>query len=206
MSRKRRPPISRNRKATRCQVGRIEKSSVRERTVPRDRAEFTEFFRSRDPQIMGPLMLALNKSRTLFSWLTPGSRVFGVPQWGGEDLPWLTIIDDLDPAALGPPSFDAHSLEWWATRAEMLVVDAATPTVHLYKALGSSVAMGRLVLIVQTVETRRLLWHRYFVSVRPPTARTAMMHHLKNTRPGGPKQVLRAGGLHDDFVSDRPIT
>jgi hypothetical protein len=75
MSRKRRPPISRNRKATRCQVGRIEKSSVRERTVPRDGAEFTEFFRSRDPQIMGPLMLALNKSRTLFSWLTPGSRV-----------------------------------------------------------------------------------------------------------------------------------
>jgi hypothetical protein len=206
MSRKRRPPISRNRKATRCQVGRTEKTLGGERTVPRDGAEFSEFFRSRDPQVMGPLMLALNKSRTLFSWLTPGSRVFGVPQWAGEYLPWLTIIDDLHPAASGPPSFDAHSLEWWATRAEALLIDAATPTVHLYETLGSQVALGRLVLIVQTVETRRLLWHRYFVSVRPPTARTAMMHHLKNTRPGGPKQVLRAGGLHDDFVSDRPIT
>jgi hypothetical protein len=64
MSRKRRPPISRNRKVTRCKVGRIEKTSVRERAVPRGGAEFSEFLRSRDPQVMGPLMLALNKGRT----------------------------------------------------------------------------------------------------------------------------------------------
>src|ERR1700730_1863017 len=127
MSRKRRPPISRNRKATRCQVGRIEKSSVRERTVPRDGAEFTEFFRSHDPQVMGPLMLALNKSRTLFSWLTPGSRVFGVPEWAGEDLPWLTLVDDLHAEAVGPTSFDQQSLAWWTNRAVALMVDAAKP-------------------------------------------------------------------------------
>jgi hypothetical protein len=125
MSRKRRPPISRDRKVTRCKLGRIEKTSVRERTVPRDGAEFSEFLRSRDPQVMGPLMLALNKSRTLFSWLTPGTRVIGVPGWAGQDLPWLTLIDDLHAEAAGPTSFDQRSLEWWTNHAVALIVDAA---------------------------------------------------------------------------------
>jgi hypothetical protein len=172
---------------------------------PRPETKFEEFVRGHDPKVMEPLMVALSKRRTLFSWLTPGKSVVGVPDWAGEDLPWLTLIDDLHSEASGPTSFDSPSLKWWSTRAGVLVIDAATPTGKLYAALGSQAADGYLTLIVQTVEARRLLWHEYFVSVRPPDMPTLIVHHLKKPGPEGPKQVLRAGKLDDDFVSDRPI-
>ena len=158
----------------------------------------------RDPEVMWSLMEQIKPRRAVLSWLTPGKPLFGLPYYF-DGLPWLTIVDDLDPAAAGPDSFDGYSLEWWATRAGPIAIDAATPTVSFYERLGSLAAEGHLVLIVQTVEARRLPWHEYFVSVRPPGTPTIMMHHLKNPRPDGPKQVTRIGGLYDDFVSDRPF-
>jgi hypothetical protein len=171
----------------------------------RSKNKFEEFVRGHDPKVMEPLMVALGKSRTLFSWLTPGRRVIGVPHWAGKDLPWLTLIDDLHSEASGPTSFDSASLKWWSTRAGVLVIDAATPTGELYATFGSQAADGYLTLIVQPLEARRLLWHEYLVSVRPPDMPTLMVHHLKKSGPEGPKQVLRAGKPGDDFVSDRPI-
>jgi hypothetical protein len=166
--------------------------------------EFLKFLRGRDPDVMGPFLVALNKSRSLFSWLTPGARVIGVPDWAGEDLPWVTLVDDLHAAARGPTSFDQPSLKWWTVGASLLVVDAATPTARLYEAFGSWVAKGYLMLLVQTVEARRLQWQEYFGSVRSADEPAVVMHLLKSNRPGGPKHVLRTGRLGDDFVSDRP--
>src|ERR1700730_15372628 len=199
MSRKRRPPISRNRKATRCQVGRIENTSVRERGVSRDGAEFSEFLRGRDPQVMGPLLLALSKSRTLFSWLTPGTRVIGVPGWTRQDLPWLTLVDDLHTEAAGPTSFDQRSLEWWTNHAVALIVDAAKALPNFYEFLGSSVATGQRTPLVQTVEIRRLLWHVYFRSARTPGVPAAVIDLMNKPESGVPRQLLRVGQLGDDF-------
>jgi hypothetical protein len=204
MSRKRRPPTWRNRKVTRCKVGRIEKTSVRERTVPRAGAEFSEFLRSRDPQVMGPLMLALNKSRTLFSWLTPGTRVIGVPEWAGEDLPWLTLIDDLHAEVTGPTSFDQRSLEWWTKHAVALIVDAAKALPNFYEFLGSSVAAGQRALLVQTVEVRRLLWHEYFRSARAPGVPAVVIDLTNKPESGVSRQLLRVGRLGDDFGPNGP--
>lgn len=170
-----------------------------------DGAEFVEFVRSHDPEMMGPLTVALSQRRTLFSWLTPGKRVLGLPDWVDQNLQWLTLVDDLGVAATGPNSFDHLSLKWWITRAYVLVVDAAPPTARLYEAPGSLAADGYLMLIVQTTKDRRLLWQNYFISVRPPDAPTYVVHHLVSRRPGGPKQLVRTGGLWSDFVSDRPI-
>ena len=50
-------------------------------------------------------------------------------------------------------------------------------------------------LLVQTVEARRLWWQKFFVSVCSPGAPVFVMHHLRTTQPGGPKQVLRTGRL-----------
>jgi hypothetical protein len=79
-----------------------------------------------------------------------------------------SIVDDLDPAAAGPDSFDRYSLEWWATRAGPIAIDAATPTVSFYEPPGALAAAGHLVLIVQTVEERRLRWQA-ILRVRPST-------------------------------------
>jgi hypothetical protein len=185
--------MSRKRKLASSRIGPSAKAPIGGRTVSGDGVEL---LRGRDPEVMWTLLQQLRSRRAVLSWLTPGKPLFGLPNSfnQNQDMPWLTIVDDLDPAAAGPPSFGAHSLEWWATRAGPIAIDAATPTVRLYKMLGSLAAKGYLVLVVQTVETRRLLWHQYFVTVRPLGARTAMMHHLKNTRPGGQNRFSEPAG------------
>jgi hypothetical protein len=133
---------------------------------------------------MWSLIQQIMPRKAVLSWLSPGKPLFGLP-YDFDGLPWLTIVDDLDPTAAGPESFDRYSLEWWATRAGPIAIDAATPTVPFYEGLGSLAAEGHLVLIVQTVEARRLRWHDYFMSLRPPGPPTMMMHHFKNTQPNG---------------------
>ena len=191
MSRKRKPAISLATENPKTPKGKW--------TIPDDGFDF---IRGRHPEVMWSLIQQIRGRRAVLSWLTPAKPLFGLPyHWDG--LPWLTIVDDLDPAAAGPDSFDGYSLEWWATRAGPIAIDAATPTVSFYEPLGELAAAGHLVLIVQTVEERRPPWHQYFVSDRRPGMPTMMMHYLKNPRPNGPKQVARIGGLHDDFESDR---
>jgi hypothetical protein len=199
MSRRRRPPIRHNRRATCCRAGWIEKTSVRKCTAPTDGDEFSEFLNSRDPQVMGPLLQSLSNRRALFSVLPPGKRVIGMPAWVSRDLPWLTIVDDLHAAAAGPPSFDQPSLEWWTNRAVALIVDAAKPRPDFYEFLGSSVAKGQRLLLVQTVEVRRLLWHEYFRRARAPSRPAAVIDLMNNPGPGAPRQLLRMGQISDDF-------
>jgi hypothetical protein len=115
------------------------------------------------------------------------------------------MIDDLDPGAAGPPSFDQASLKWWAKQANIFLIDAATPDIRLYEIIGRYAARGFLVLAVQTIEERRLVWHKYFAAVHPPGEKAFVLHQIKSPVLGGPKQVVRMGELNDDFEKVRPV-
>jgi hypothetical protein len=168
-------------------------------------AKGIKFLRGRDPAVMGPMLQTLAPRRAVFSWLTPGVRLIGLPPFADPDMPWLTMIDDLDHDAAGPPSFDPASLQWWAEQAQVFLVDAATPRVHLYKKIARLAADGYLVLAVQTIEERRLVWHKHFATVHPPGEKACVFHQIKSLVLGGPEQVVRMGTLSDDFEAARPV-
>ena len=155
-------------------------------------ADGIKFLRGRDPNVLGPMLLTLAPRRALFSWLTPGVPLIGLPSFAHPNMPWLTMIDDLDPGAAGPPSFDQASLKWWAEQAQVFLIDAATPHVRMYKMIGRFAADGYLVLAVQTIEERRLVWHNYFAAIHRPGEKAYVFHQIKSPVLGGPKQVVRA--------------
>jgi hypothetical protein len=130
-----------------------------------------EFLRRRDPAVMGTLMRALGRHGALLSWLTPEYAPCGLPSWVSPGAPWLTLIDDLDASSSGPESFDEESVQWWNMRASVIAIDTGVPTVPFYWWLGSLTATN-LVIVVQTIEARRLLWHKYFELSRPLGMRT----------------------------------
>jgi hypothetical protein len=175
-------------------------------TLTGDAADFLAFLRGRDPGVMGSLLRALEKRRILFSWLTPGRRVIGVPNWAGLHPLWLTLVDDrAHAAAAGPDSFDRPSLEWWANhRALALVVDATRPLAWLYERLPMYPAAGQGVLIVQTVEDRRLLWHEYLRDACVPGMHAVVIDIMTNPRPETQGPLLRVGRLGDDFGPNGP--
>jgi hypothetical protein len=143
----------------------------------------------------------------VLSFLTPGTPTSGVPDWAGEDVPWLTMVDDiLHTAAAGPSSFDQRSLEWWVSHAVCLAVDAGTKVVpDFYDHLTSLVKVdGATVLAVQTVEARRLLWHKYFQGLRAPDPDTVVMDVMNDPTHGAPIQLFRMGEMGDDFGPNGP--
>jgi hypothetical protein len=180
----------------------ISRSNGTNKTIIRtDYPPFAEFLRERDPDVMVALSEAFKKRRTLFSWLTPGTIVKGIPAWAGPHLPWLTLVDDLiHRAAAGPDSFDKPSLDWWINnRALALVVDAAKSLPEFYGLLPSFPANGQGILVVQTVEGRRLIWHEYFRAAASPGIHVAVVDMMNTSGPGKPRQLLRGGRLGDDF-------
>jgi hypothetical protein len=173
---------------------------TKETALSSDYPKLSEFLRGRDPDAMAALVLALEKRRTLFSWLTPGTRVKGVPDWADQRLPWLTLVDDRAESAAGPASFDKSSLEWWINnRALALVVDAAKPLPSLYEMLPCFPKDGQGILIVETVEARRLIWHEYFRAAAAPGIHAAVVDIMNASGPGKLRQLLRVGRLGDDF-------
>jgi hypothetical protein len=194
------------------------KSSKRKLGISRSRGANKTALRSRNPKLselphrrdqeaMGPSKQALARHRAVLSWLTPGIPASGVPDWAGQDVPWLTVVDDiLHAAAAGPSSFDQRSLEWWVNQAVCLVVDAGTKVVlDFYDHLISLVKVhGATVLVVQTVEARRLLWHKYFQGLRAPGADTVVMDVMNDPTRGAPIQLFRMGEMGDDFGPNGP--
>jgi len=92
-----------------------------------DKVGDPEFLRGRSPKMMMPLLTALRLHRGVLTWLLPDQRTIGTPWYADPDPLRLTIVDDLDPAAAGPSSFDREALCWWVKRAEVIVVDTAKP-------------------------------------------------------------------------------
>src|SRR5215469_7760402 len=121
-------------------INRNEKTN--ETALQSDYPALSTFLRGRDPDAIAALFSAMEKRRTLLSWLTPGTAVKGVPAWAGPPLPWLTFVDDLvHEAAAGPDSFDKPSLEWWINnRALALIREAAVfssgRSGHVYRSDG----------------------------------------------------------------------
>ena len=138
--------------------------------------------------------------QAVLSWLLPG-KPLSAPPHHFDGSPWLTLADDFWDAAAGPSSFDHRSLEWWASHAVCLVVDAGMEvTLEFYDHLSSLVKVhGATVLAVFTVEARRLLWHEYFRSLRAPGPETVVMDVMDDPTRGPPFQLHRMGEMGDDF-------
>jgi hypothetical protein len=164
-----------------------------------------EMLRGRPPEMMTPLFRALVSQRGLLTWLLPGIRTIGVPRFAHPDVVWLTMVDDLDPAAAGPGSFDTETIQWWAQRAEVFIVDAMKPHTKKYLGPAAVFAQGRLVLVVQTPEARREEWHQFFREVRDASTPNLVMDFMNSTVPGAPHHRLRMGSLGTEFPADAPF-
>jgi hypothetical protein len=162
--------------------------------------------RDRDQGGTGSYKIALARHPVL-SFLNPGTPDSGIPDWAGQDVPWLTVVDDRShAAAAGPTSFDQRSLEWWISHAICLAVDAGTKAVlafydHLISLVKKYEATA---LVVQTVEARRLVWHEYFRGLRAPGADTVVMDVIDDPTRGAPFQLHRMGEMGDDFGPNGP--
>jgi hypothetical protein len=142
----------------------------------------------------------------VLTWLLPDQRTIGTPWYADPDPLWLTIVDDLDPAAAGPSSFDRQALCWWAKRAEVIVVDAAKPHPRKLGPPALLVAQGRLVLVVQTKEERREVWHQFFRDARAAGTPTLVIDIMNSSVPGAQPCRMRIGGLGTEFPADAPYT
>jgi hypothetical protein len=184
------------------------RSEVTKKTVLRsDNPELSGFRHGRDQGAMRPCEGAVVRHHAVLSRLTPGVPASGVPDWIGRDVRWLTIADDtLHPIAAGPSSFDQRTLEWWTSHAVCLAVDAGSKAVlDFYGLLASLVkAHGASVLVVRTVEARRLRWHEYFRGLRAPGADTVVMDAMDDPTRGAPFQLHRMGEMGDDFGPNGP--
>jgi hypothetical protein len=140
----------------------------------------------------------------VFHLASAGKTKHRLTELGRPELVGVTIVDDLDAAASGPTSFDRQSLDWWINRAIALVVDAAKPLPKLYQFFGSSAANGDRLLIVRTVEARRLLWHEFLRAARSPSRLAAVVDVMNNPGSEPARQLIRVGPLGDDFGPNRP--
>jgi hypothetical protein len=64
----------------------------------------------------------------------------------------------------GPASFDAAELEMMVRNATLVVVDVAEPWKLAYDFFTMCVDRGARVLVIQTVEDRRAIWHEFLRS------------------------------------------
>jgi hypothetical protein len=98
-------------------------------------------------------------------------RIQGLP-WGrigpGEKfeqptvpIAWTFIIDDRSLDGEGPNSFHADTLQWLFADATKIAIDAAEPAMWLYEHFVEEGLKGKRILIVQTVEDRRVLWRDF---------------------------------------------
>ncbi len=142
--------------------------------------------------MMWPLFRALLCNGGVWTWLLPRELSIGLPSFANPNASWLTIVDDLDPAAAGPGSFGTDALGWWTQRAEVFVVDGARPHPRKYLAPADLFAEGRLTLLVQTPEERREEWHQFFRDVRDPRdPPLGVFDFTDGTLPGTPNCRMR---------------
>jgi len=76
-------------------------------------------------------------------------------------IPWIIVMDDRDPGALGPSSFDAGTLRWVFTDAYRIAVDAAEPQMPLYQWFVEEGLKRARILIIQTIESRLGMWREF---------------------------------------------
>ena len=77
------------------------------------------------------------------------------------NIAWIVIIDDRAPDAAGPRSFDAGTLRWLFADAYRIAVDAAEPHQRVYEHIVEEGLKGMKILVVHTVESRRVLWREF---------------------------------------------
>jgi hypothetical protein len=165
-----------------------------------------EVYRGRSPEIIRPVFKALLRHRSVFSLLLPNKKTIGLPYWPDADAQRVAIIDDLDVTAARPSSFDNQTLEWWAARVDIFAVDATNPPRQRFQETLAGLASDEyLLLIVQTPESRRQVWHHYFVQVCTPNTPAFVIDHMNSKVPGAPANRLCAGRLGVEFPADAPF-
>jgi hypothetical protein len=76
-------------------------------------------------------------------------------------ITWIVIIDDRARDASGPASFDAETLRWLFADAFQIAIDAAEPHLGLYRELVREGLKGRRILVIQTDDSRRVIWREF---------------------------------------------
>jgi hypothetical protein len=135
------------------------------------------------------------------SRIRPHRQLIGLPSFANPNTQWGTIVDDRNPTA-GPGSFDVETLKWWATRADIIVVDAADRHREKSKLLGRAAADGHRLFVLETVEGQREAWHQVLRAVTAVGSRPMVMEFRNGSTPG----VLHysSGLLGADFSDDPP--
>jgi hypothetical protein len=135
------------------------------------------------------------------SRIRPHERLIGKLTSACPDAQWVTTFDDRNPT-MGPGSFDIETVRWWATRADIIVVDTADRHREKSRLLGRAVAEGHRLLVVETVESHREGWRQLLREVGHVNSSIAVMAFRNGNAPG----VLHfsLGRLGTDFSADPP--
>jgi hypothetical protein len=135
------------------------------------------------------------------SRIRPHRRLIGLPLPAGPDTQWVTIMEDRGSIA-GPEAFDTETLQWWVSRADMIVVDAAQPHRGKARMLGAAALAGHRLLIVETLEQRREAWHQILRGQGNPNSKTPVLQFRNCPVPG----LLHycTGFLDTDFPAELP--
>lgn len=121
---------------------------------PTPRAIFIDLPEGEDARIAIPLVLGYMQWRRM----RPG-RDLDQP---AVSIPWLVIIDDRFHGARGPESFDHETVRWLFKDAHRVAVDSADLHQGLYEYIvWEGVDQNLRQLIVQTVESRRVIWREF---------------------------------------------
>jgi hypothetical protein len=120
------------------------------------RSVFVELGERDDPRFVIPLVYG-EMQGLQFRRVGPGSDL----ERPTVNITWIVIIDDRAPDAAGPTSFDAGTLRWLFTDAYRIAVDAAEPHMGLYKYFVEDGLKGMRILLIHTVESRRVVWREF---------------------------------------------
>jgi hypothetical protein len=120
------------------------------------RAVLLELGERYDPRFLIPLSVGEMNG---LQWRRVGPRA----ELEQPPLPiaWAVTVDDRAPDASGPSTFDAGTLQWLFADAFQIAVDAAEPHMGIYKYLVEEGLKRRRILVIQTVESRRVLWREF---------------------------------------------
>jgi hypothetical protein len=121
----------------------------------RPKAIYLEFGDYDDPRLILPV--AFGAEGLQYHCVRPGSELERLP----VNLAWTVMIDDLAIGASGPGSFTADTLQWLFADAYRITLDATERHIPLYTHVVAERVIGTRILVIQTVESRRLVWRRF---------------------------------------------
>jgi hypothetical protein len=129
-------------------------------TLPHDflrvRAAVVDLGEGDDPRFIAPLIFG-EMDGLQWRRVAPGGEL----ERPTLPIPWIVIVDDRSSGAAGPSSFRADTLKWLFADAFQIAIDAAEPHMGLYEYFVEEGLKRKRILIVHTVESRRVVWREF---------------------------------------------